>query len=100
MKINAETVKIGLGIAGKVIADKGVSIAFNAATENVESTGAKVAVFIGKMAVGKLAGDEIYHEVTGRDFNKDASKFIIDHLPEDIKKQMESSKKGVQAEAA
>lgn len=86
MTITVETVKVGVGLAGKFIADKGVDIAVKAATQGIESKAQKAAVWVGKSVVGKIAGDYVYKEVTGRDFNKDAVDFIVNQSGKLLKK--------------
>lgn len=99
MTITIETVKVGVGLAGKFLADKGVDIAFKAATNEIESKAQKVAVWVGKMVVGKIAGDYVYKECTGRDFNKDAVDYIDKQSKELIKKIDEANKKKKEATA-
>lgn len=86
MTITIETVKVGVGLAGKFLADKGVDIAFKAATNGIESKPQKVAVWVGKMVVGKIAGDYFYKECTGRYFNKDAVDYIVNQSGKLLKK--------------
>lgn len=99
MAITMDTVKVGVGLAGKFLADKGVDIVVKAATQGVESKAQKVAVWVGKATVGKIAGDYVYKECTGRDFNKDAAEFIDKKSKELIKKIDEANKKDKEEKA-
>lgn len=92
MTITVEAVKVGVGLVGKFIADKGVDIAVKAATQRIESKAQKAAVWVGKTVVGKIAGDYVYKEVTGRDFNKDAVDYIVNQSGKLLKKFDEAKK--------